>query len=270
MKLKNSIATVLLIVVALIGNAQEKELFVEYKFSTPEDMFYTGIELYANSDKCLSKVVRTYSGTNFRTGVTDQSVSYRHVYKDYQSNLMISDELLSNNTELVAKEEMGNYKWELTSNTKEILGYKCREAKTKHRGRDYIAFFTTDIPFKAAPWKFHGLPGVVLSIETTDEFVKAEAMSLKIQEPAGIENPFTEVKEILEWEKFCEHYKKVRKSTDAQQAAHFAKRGITDPSATRSHHARVEIIVEADRTSIFCGSSSSSGGTVIIRSGNLE
>jgi hypothetical protein len=76
------------------------------------------------------------------------------------------------------------------------------------RGRDYIVYFSTELPFKAAPFKFYGLPGTVLQIQTKDEQINIEATSLKIKpQTETIVNPF-EDKETLSWEGFVTVYKK--------------------------------------------------------------
>ncbi|WP_421919148.1 GLPGLI family protein [Marinifilum sp.] len=75
--------------------------------------------------------------------------------------------------------------------TKKILSYKCFKATCSFRGRDYVAYFTKDIPFKAAPWKFHGLRGVMLEVYSTDEYCNWVAESIEIRPfKKEIELPF--------------------------------------------------------------------------------
>ncbi len=50
---------------------------------------------------------------------------------------------------------------------KTILGYKCRKAVCSYRGRDYEAWYALDLPVNAGPWKFSGLPGLIMSIQDT-------------------------------------------------------------------------------------------------------
>lgn len=54
--------------------------------------------------------------------------------------------------------------WAMQPGSKEILGYHCQQASCTFRGRDYEAWFTTDIPVAVGPWKFHGLPGLILEV----------------------------------------------------------------------------------------------------------
>jgi GLPGLI family protein len=45
---------------------------------------------------------------------------------------------------------------------KNIGGYKCQEAKTRLGGRSFTAWYTTEIPLSDGPYKFQGLPGLIL------------------------------------------------------------------------------------------------------------
>jgi len=60
-----------------------------------------------------------------------------------------------------------NFWWEILPEMKNILGYKCQKAKGKFRGREYIAWFSSDIPRSDGPWKFCGLPGLILAVQDT-------------------------------------------------------------------------------------------------------
>ena len=55
--------------------------------------------------------------------------------------------------------------WEITDSKENILGYDCFFATCNYRGRDWKAWFTTEIPIQDGPWKLNGLPGLILKAE---------------------------------------------------------------------------------------------------------
>lgn len=60
--------------------------------------------------------------------------------------------------------------WDIStsSETIEIQGFKCREARVQFRGSVYVAYFTDEIPIPFGPWKFSGLPGLILQVYSID------------------------------------------------------------------------------------------------------
>lgn len=61
------------------------------------------------------------------------------------------------------KEPFEEMLWEvMADSTKTVLGYECMIATTSYHGRDWTAWFTPEIPVHDGPWKFAGLPGVIL------------------------------------------------------------------------------------------------------------
>ena len=53
--------------------------------------------------------------------------------------------------------------WEvIADSTKTILGYECLMATTAYHGREWTAWFAPEIPVQDGPWKFAGLPGLIL------------------------------------------------------------------------------------------------------------
>ncbi|MDE6377477.1 MAG: GLPGLI family protein, partial [Duncaniella sp.] len=54
--------------------------------------------------------------------------------------------------------------WQLTDETKKIGEYTARKATLDRDGRQWTAWFTTDLPCQGAPRDFNGLPGVVLEL----------------------------------------------------------------------------------------------------------
>lgn len=69
--------------------------------------------------------------------------------------------------------------WSLHPEVQTILGYRCQRATCHWRGRDFEAWFTTDIPVKQGPWRFNGLPGLILKVYDTEHFYTFEAVSVK-------------------------------------------------------------------------------------------
>lgn len=43
-----------------------------------------------------------------------------------------------------------------------ILGYRCRMAEARFKGRHWYAWYAEDVPIDDGPWKLHGLPGLIL------------------------------------------------------------------------------------------------------------
>lgn len=59
-------------------------------------------------------------------------------------------------------------KWKLdTQKDTVILGYSCQRAFITYCGRDYIAWYSPQIPLADGPYKFNGLPGLILKISDT-------------------------------------------------------------------------------------------------------
>lgn len=69
---------------------------------------------------------------------------------------------------LFVKEAANQWNWELLPETKEIGSFNVRKATITFRGRDYIAWYTEAIPVSFGPWKFHGLPGLILEVYDVD------------------------------------------------------------------------------------------------------
>ena len=70
-------------------------------------------------------------------------------------------------------------KWTLSKETMEICGHKCQKATCHFRGRDFIAWFAPDIPIRKGPWKFGGLPGLILKVYDTKELYTFECVKIE-------------------------------------------------------------------------------------------
>ncbi|WP_027381060.1 GLPGLI family protein [Chryseobacterium daeguense] len=55
--------------------------------------------------------------------------------------------------------------WKISSETMKIGEYKVQKAETDFGGRKWTAWFTTDLPYQDGPYKFGGLPGLIVKVE---------------------------------------------------------------------------------------------------------
>ncbi|MBQ8737227.1 MAG: GLPGLI family protein [Bacteroidaceae bacterium] len=78
-------------------------------------------------------------------------------------------------------EPIPKQKWTLTNETQTIIGYECQKATCRFRGRDFEAWFTTDIPVECGPWKFGGLPGLILKVYDKGRLYTFEAIGIETQ-----------------------------------------------------------------------------------------
>ena len=84
-----------------------------------------------------------------------------YVYKNYpQGKMTVTDGLTLQY--YMYEDELNAQQWEIKDSTKTILDYQCQMATCDFRGRGWTAWFTTDIPVNDGPWKFGGLPGLIM------------------------------------------------------------------------------------------------------------
>ena len=62
-------------------------------------------------------------------------------------------------------EEDKKPEWKILPDKQKIGEYNAQKAITKYGGREWTAWFSTDLPFQDGPYKFYGLPGLIVKIE---------------------------------------------------------------------------------------------------------
>lgn len=62
-------------------------------------------------------------------------------------------------------DETNRFKWSIDNRADtSISGLQCKKATVDFAGRSYTAWFTMDIPISDGPYKFNGLPGLIVRI----------------------------------------------------------------------------------------------------------
>ncbi len=138
---------------ALITNEKEPSYFESY-----EKFRY---------DSLKTKLVNDYvanGGKSLRFPNENNDSKYRtFITKDLQNNIIKDENKFY--TTLFLVEYKSQYQWKIdNTQSKNIFGYKTYKATTNFAGRNWTAWYTTDIPILDGPYKFHGLPGLILKI----------------------------------------------------------------------------------------------------------
>lgn len=65
--------------------------------------------------------------------------------------------------------EEPKFNWKISNDKQKIGEYEAQKATTEFGGRKWTAWFTESIPFPDGPYKFSGLPGLIVKIEDADK-----------------------------------------------------------------------------------------------------
>lgn len=106
------------------------------------------------------------------------------ILKNRTANLIITTDL--DDSDIVSEklywldEKISPQQWQFMEEEEiEILGYLCQKAVCRFQGRNYTAWFTLDIPINDGPYKFYGLPGLILKIEDSEKLFQFTAIGLE-------------------------------------------------------------------------------------------
>ena len=172
-----------LLIIGVFANAQNKRFTYEYRFipdstnardiktemmnldtSPSGSKFYSYTVYQADSiskidlEKQLAATGMINIKADSRKGLVRYSVSKK--YPKYETSL--------HNRLLVDKYRVADERpinWKISSEKQKIGDFNTQKAETDFAGRHWIAWFTTEIPIQDGPYKFRGLPGLIVKLE---------------------------------------------------------------------------------------------------------
>jgi GLPGLI family protein len=180
------------------GQQNINSLIVEYTYS---NRYFSNLEkLIANEREAVyirpsaeafdKKRKITKDGDNFIApieGVKTSSVSYFMNLKNYH----VDEYTVNLNSErYIVRDTSINIEWTIDKKvTKKIQNYKCYKAITNFRGRNYVAFFSEDIPIPFGPFKFKGLPGLILEMYNLEDDITHRWTVTRINSDQNVKIP---------------------------------------------------------------------------------
>ncbi|MDE5437989.1 GLPGLI family protein [Elizabethkingia meningoseptica] len=103
---------------------------------------------------------------DFSRSMKKPKISYR-VNKQYPSMKVQYIEVLMSMGKFtpISYTEDLKFNWKVLPDKMKIGEYNAQKATTEFGGRTWTAWFSTDLPFQDGPYKFWGLPGLIVKIE---------------------------------------------------------------------------------------------------------
>ena len=99
------------------------------------------------------------------------------IFKNYpQSKLTYTEYIPSNYFRF--EEDLDLFHWQLTGDTATVCGYKSQKATCNFGGRSWVAWFAPELPYTDGPYKFNGLPGLIVKVGDTRNHYVFELLSI--------------------------------------------------------------------------------------------
>lgn len=153
------------------SNIDNTSTFVNLGFrELPDSTYTTNTDVYG--DKHVNSVKYSDDG--------GQNPEYQKYFD--KDSLYSYEKVYGEKSYAVISEKLPHFRWEIGQETKEILGHQTQKATTEFRGRKYEAWFASDIKISDGPYKFSGLPGMILEIASHDGKYQFIAYELKINQ----------------------------------------------------------------------------------------
>lgn len=180
---------------AIFVNAQNNRFIYEYKFvsdSTKKDVVASEmmfLDITKNSSKYYSREVYVQDSimradlekqmkagvSNFNIKRNDAKGKVRYkVTKDYQKNKTYLNVRIGSDSYKILEDRVLD--WKILPEKEKIGNWEAQKATTEFGGRKWTAWFCEEIPLSDGPYKFKGLPGLIVKISDADN---SHVMELK-------------------------------------------------------------------------------------------
>jgi GLPGLI family protein len=193
--MKNIFALIILCLLFKINFAQQQTCKIEYIFVIDGDTCNTA-NLYFDKSKSFfqmqnEKLKDSISKTNLNNTFTFNKIKNVALFEgnviENNLNVLLTRTKSFDGITYLIEETTPKIDWKLVNEQKKINSLNCSKATGSFRGRNYTAWYTSDIPVAFGPYKFCGLPGLIIEIKDDDNFVLINAKKIEIPTDATID-----------------------------------------------------------------------------------
>ncbi|SIQ57415.1 GLPGLI family protein [Chryseobacterium sp. RU37D] len=200
---------ILFLFLSVLTNAQINRFFYEYKYIPDSndkadvkkeimllDIDKNGSNYYSRGKFVSDSTAMADLQKQIKGGAGNINISRRD--NPGQVSYKVTKSYPDFKTYLFTRVSMDQYKviedqkpeWKILPEKQKIGEYNTQKATTTYGGRDWIAWFSTDIPFQDGPYKFYGLPGLIVKLEDiTGSHIMTLVGNKKIEAPLAASEP---------------------------------------------------------------------------------
>ena len=197
---------ILLFIYSIFSNAQSIEIDYNHivKFEDHiTNLHFKLIQFASRSSYFLEKSEFTNLSGN-ETILSNENATFI-AEKDHLRKVIIYNQPIASNIFYI-KESLPLQKWQLINEEKAIKSLKCKKAITTFRGRNYTAWYTEELPVIGGPWKFDGLPGLILQVASDDGVLFIEVTKIEKQVSSDLPELKYNPKKLISWQEYCDKF----------------------------------------------------------------
>ncbi|WP_417428274.1 GLPGLI family protein [Halpernia sp.] len=139
-------------VMTVLDISKDKSIYQDYTLPAQDSLIKVAVD----------EMEKTKTWKDISKSLVLPKFTYK-VIKSYPSMKSTYEDRISRN--LFGYEEDLKFNWKISSEKEKIGEYNTQKATADFGGRQWTAWFSTDIPFQDGPYKFSGLPGLIVKIE---------------------------------------------------------------------------------------------------------
>lgn len=180
--------SIILIILYTFSNAQARRFFYEFSYKPNKDSSRVEKELTildvtkqksiyrdylsVSQDSMIESNIEKMKATGVQIDLSKLLKNPKFMYKVQKSypsyETSYTDLILS---DFITYPEIEKINWKISDEkgVSTFEKYKIQKATATAWGRNWTAWFTPDIPIQDGPYKFYGLPGLIVKIEDQDK-----------------------------------------------------------------------------------------------------
>lgn len=143
-------------VMTILDITKDKSIYQDFTLPAQDSIIKVAVE----------EMEKTKTFKDLSKSIKMPKFSYK-IYKSYPSMKETYHDRIS--MTLFGYEDDIKFNWKMGNEKKKIGAYNTQNATVEYGGRIWTAWFSPDLPFSDGPYKFYGLPGLIVKIEDADK-----------------------------------------------------------------------------------------------------